>query len=136
MTGITALFLANKSSALDTQTVTTGASGVLPDRYRGFIAYSPAIGSIVDGTSNIYGGASIYQIVFSENGGNIRLYQLTIPGATNTGWSTLTIDGTKVLTRTAANFDGTSGTWTWVTLDTITTQIFGLSSSVHTCVFT
>lgn len=116
---------------LDTQTVTTGASGTAPiqDRVRGFI--SGTLGSITDGTSNIYSGAAITALYWDENEG-ISSYVLTITGATNTGWTTITI-GSVTLYRTAATFS--SGTWTWTTTHTAGTQAFGSAGNIKTVTF-
>ena len=129
-----------KTSALDIQTVTSGATGTAPaqDRVRGWSSTIP-IGSIVDGTSNIYGGATIADLFWSENGGGgAQYYYLAIVGATNTGWTTLTIQssfGTATLLRTAATF-GVGANWSWTTTDLVGTQAFGSASTVATCTFT
>ena len=119
---------------LDSQTVTTGASGTAleSDRLRGFVqggigAIQDDIGAISDATSNIYGGAAITALYFDENGGS-GLYWLTITGASNAGWTNLTI-GSKVLARTSATFS--TGTWTWTTADTVATQAFGPDGSIR-----
>ena len=119
--------------SLDVQAVTTGGSGTAPnqDRLRGF---SGGLGSIVDGTSNIYSGAAITTLYWNENGGTSKFYQLTITGATNSGWTTLNIGGQNFL-RTSATSYG-SGTWTWSTSDTITSQSFGSIGSTVACTFT
>lgn len=133
MTGIMAALAGTSKgtgAGLDTQTVTTGTLGTAPDRIRG---YNGSIGSIVDGTSNIYGGAAITQFIYDEGGGSAK-YVLTISGATNSGWTEITIDGVKVLTRATATF--VAGTWTWFTADTIVTQAFGANGTTHVCVFT
>ena len=138
MSGIQMTLLAAGGGALDVQTVTTGGSGSPPsqDRVRGF---SSSIGSIVDGTSNIYGGATIANLFWDENGGGgAQYYYLGIVGATNTGWTTLTIQssfGTATLLRTAATF-GAGANWSWTTTDTALNQAFGSASTVVTCTFT
>lgn len=122
------------STSLDTQTVTSGSDGTAPnlDRRRGFL--SGVIGSILDGTSNIYGGAAITAFYYNENGGSGMTYALTITGATNSGWTQVTIDGLKTLARAdAVSFS--ASTWTWATTDTIPLQTFGANASVHSCVF-
>lgn len=112
---------------LDSQTVTTGTSGTAleSDRLRGFV--QGEIGAISDATSNIYGGAAITTLCFDENGGS-GLYVLTITGASNAGWTNLTI-GPKVLARTSATFS--TGTWTWTTADYVATQAFGPDGSIR-----
>lgn len=119
---------------LDTQTVTTGALGTAPaqDRLRGFVG-GVFLGSINDGTSDIYAGAAIDSFYWDENLG-APIYVLSIPGAANTGWTQVVIDGAATLSRTAASFSG--GVWTWTGAPAAASQAFGASSSVHTCVFT
>lgn len=127
--------LVGSTGSLDAQTVTTGASGSLPNRQRGYHAV-PALGSIADGTSNVYAGAAVTELYYSEDGvdGSSGIYVLRITGATNSGWTTLTI-GSKALLRAAADsFLG--GQWQWITSDTIGTQAFGASSNVVNCSFT
>ena len=112
---------------LDSQTVTTGTIGTAleSDRLRGFV--QGGIGAISDATSNIYGGAAITALYFDENGFS-GLYVLTITGASNAGWTNLTI-GSKVLARTSATFS--TGTWTWTTADNVATQAFGTNGSIR-----
>lgn len=92
---------------LDTQTVTSATTGIPGDRVRGYGGGTG--GSISDGTSNIYSGAAITEMYVDESAGE---FYLTITGATNTGWTTMTnaTDGHS-LSRSAASFSG--GTWTW-----------------------
>lgn len=119
------------SVVLDTQTVTSGAGGTVPDRRRGFA--TGQLGSIADGTSNIYGGGAITEFYWNENGGLGAQYILSITGAANSGWTQVTIDGSKVLTRASASFF--LGAWTWSTADAAGAQAFGVGGSSHTCVF-
>lgn len=120
-----------RAPALDTQTVTTATIGSAPDRLRGFI--NGSMGSISDGTSNIFGpGNAITALLWDENGGAGQTVNLTITGATDTGWTTLTI-GSTVLARTAASFAG--GTWTWVTNDNLASQPFGSNGDNIVCYF-
>jgi len=134
MSGALNVMLARNSTAgggtLDTQTVTTGGAGtaVAHDRIRGWL--SGSIGSISDGTSNIFAGAAITALYWEED---TSFYILTITGATNSGWTTMSIGSTS-LNRTSATFS--SGSWTWTTTDTVSTQAFGSSGSVHTVYFT
>lgn len=135
MTGVLCMFTGGGGggggggSSLDTQSVTTGTVGtaVAHDRIRGWL--SGSIGSISDGTSNIYAGAAITGIYWEED---TSFYNLAITGGTNSGWTTMTI-GTTVLARASATFS--SGTWTWSTTDTVATQAFGANGSVHTVYF-
>lgn len=135
MKAIDILRMRNPSAAsghLDTQSVTTGASGVASDRFRGYSTVE-AIGSISDGTANVASGLPIDEIMWSENGDSVNhLYVLTIAGASNSGWTTLTI-GAKVLTRASASFS--SGRWTWATTDGVVAQAFGSNGSSVTVYF-
>jgi len=119
------------ASTGDTQTVTTGSVGAGPNRTRGRSTIN-GIGSISDGTSNLYSGAAITEFRWDEDGGTSS-YVLSITGATNSGWTSVVIDGSKTLNRVDASF--LSGEWTWSTSDTVTTQAFGTAGTVHTCVF-
>lgn len=121
------------ASFLDVQTVTTGATGTAgpEDRRRGFDSAS-VMGSISDGTSDVYGGSAITSLYWDENVGTWR-YVLKIPGAANSGWTTLTI-GSLSLLRASATY--VSGTWEWATSDGVTSQAFGGAGSTHPCIFT
>lgn len=131
MSGIQMALLGTGSAALDIQTVTVGGTGTILNRIRG---YTSGLGSIVDGTSNIYGGATVVTILYDENGlGDAQYYKLSISGATNSGWTTLTI-GAKPLNRVDATF--ATGNWTWPTADILTNQAFGAIGSVVVCTFT
>lgn len=136
MSGALNVMLARNTSSgshLDTQTVETGSVGTAPllNRVRGWS--TGVIGVITDGTSNVYAGAAITSLYYDENGsGGAQFYCLAITGAANSGWTTLTI-GSTVLSRASATFS--SGTWTWSTTDTVATQAFGASGSIHSCYF-
>lgn len=122
-------------SALDTQTVTTGALGTAPnqDRIRGYS--TGVLGSISDGTSNIFGGNSVTDFYWDENGGT-PIYVLKINTATDSGWAQVDIGGMLTLTR-ASRASFVSNTWTWnAPGTTVPTQAFGSSGSSRVCVFT
>jgi hypothetical protein len=121
------------SGSGDTQTVTTGTTGAAPNRSRGRSTIN-GIGSISDGTSNLYSGAAITEFRWDEDGGSSMFYSLAITGATNSGWTSVVIGGTKTLNRIDASFSG--GEWIWSTTDTVSTQAFGSAGSVKVCVFT
>lgn len=103
---------------LDTQTVTVGRKGsaVFNNRRAGFSTFGTAMGSVSDGTSNIYGGASVLRIDSEEVAPDDYSFYLTIGGnRANSGWSSMTVNGT-ILLRASANsyaFDGTNTTWEW-----------------------
>lgn len=134
MTGI-GCAIAGTGTALigsETFTVTTGASGAVTERLRGYNNYDP-IGSCVPAASAKYSGATINYIQYSEGNGS-PTYMLSIAGAVNDSrWSTLTIDGTTTLNRTSATYV-TGGIWVWTTTDAIAANKFGLNGSVHTVV--
>lgn len=103
--------------ALDTQTVTTAGDGtaVSGNRRRGFI--SSALGSINDGTSNVYAGAAITELAAEEQGvGAGWIIYLKITGTlANSGWTSINIGGSNVLQRSLATFVQSGGitTWSW-----------------------
>lgn len=123
MTGILAAFgFKSGVTLLDTKTVTVGADGaaINVSRRRGYIF--SVIGSINDDVSAIYGG-TIGSVYWDEGSSS---YYLSIGGATNSGWTSLTI-GTKTLLRSSATF--AAGTWGWGSSDTVLTQAFGANGS-------
>lgn len=66
-----------------------------------------AFGSISPTTSGIYGGATVTQLYTDNNADTLTL---NIPGATNSGWTTLYL-GLTPFSRVSATFS--SGKWTW-----------------------
>jgi hypothetical protein len=100
---------------LDTQTVTVGGDGSLSfhNRRRGF---QGSLGAITDGTSNIYAGASITSLLWNENGGSPdSALEFAVTGTfANSGWTTVTIDGSSYA-RSAATFSASGGAthWSW-----------------------
>ena len=117
---------------LDIQTVTTGLSGIAPNRLRGF--QNGVFGAITDGSSNIYAGAAIFNLYWDENGGGgAEKVVLNIAGTlANSGWTQMTIDSLVVLTRASAAFvAAASTTWTW---NGVVTNPFGVGGN-HPCVF-
>jgi hypothetical protein len=86
--------------------------------YSGFKTTAPTIGSISDGTSNIYGGAAITGLFFFQEiyvsppvGYTTRQLILSITGASDSGWTTMKVGSTS-FNRTSAAFFA-SGTWVW-----------------------
>lgn len=98
------------SAALDTQTVTVGGKYQYYQFWRGYWS-TISIGAISDGTSNIYGGATIPGIVW---GGNSGLYFYVSGGRSNSGWSTMQV-GSTTFNRTSASYNnqGTLTHWRW-----------------------
>lgn len=108
-------------SVLDTQTVTVGSyyhdpGGIPSYPYTGYgyTSSSPTstvVGSISDGTSNIYSGATILKLWWFVDGVLGNKVQLMINGATNSGWTSMTINGTTFTRTSATSFIG--GLWEW-----------------------
>ena len=143
-------------SNLDSQTVTvgthtqsfSGGSGLPAStgHWRGKFTNSYATaGSISDGTSNLYSDASIVELFYTWNNVyGISLLGLRIDGASraNSGWTTLTVNGTAYA-RTDANYQANSAGdtyWTWVINSpadlTGAQNPFPAVGQVATCVFT
>lgn len=134
MSGFCAMMVGSGTAPLDTQTVTTGLSGSAPSRLRGYDS-SPALGSISDGTSNLYSGATILELYHDEDIDSI-IFKVNGVVA-NSGWTTLNITGGagKILTRSLATFStaGSVSTWTWASAGG---NPFGSSATVITATFT
>ena len=139
------------SSNLDSQTVTVGSStsasggsgapaGTTVRRgYSGI--YS--IGSVSDGTSNLYSGALFSEIQYTwDTIYPISAFTLRIVGASraNSGWTTLTI-GTTSYQRSSAQYAPDAGGdtyWTWFagTDNTGAGNPFSGTGTTTNCVFT
>ena len=141
-------------SNLDSQTVTvgthtqsfSGGSGLPAStgHWRGKFTNSYATaGSISDGTSNLYSGASIVELYYTWNtvyGASYLAMRVDGTNKANSGWTTLTV-GTTAFQRTAASYNGsTQGDtqWTWTTSGDLTgaNNPFAASGQTTTCVFT
>ena len=123
---------------LDRQSVTVGGTGTAPaqDRLRGFSTVN-VLGSISDGTSNLYAGAPITELYYDENLGN-GIQTLKITGTlANSGWTTMTV-GTTAYTRSAATFTQAGGAtqWQWTGLGLFTSNPFSAIATVTSVVFT
>ena len=102
------------SASLDTQTVTVGSKYQYYQTWRGYWPQI-SIGSISDGTSNIYGGASIAGIVWSSQN---RVFFYVSGIHSNSGWSTMQI-GSTTLNRTSGSYTTTSTNltyWLWTSV--------------------
>lgn len=131
MSGILMALVKSGLPASETHTLVTGASGVSPNRIRGYELAS-SLGSLTPTATTIGGATQIVGLYYQE-GGN---YYLEVNGGTDSGWSSMTIDGTKVFLRASANlYDPVTFTWLWTTSDTITSQAFGGNGTSHTVVF-
>ena len=141
------------SSNLDSQTVTVGSStsasggsgapaGTTVRRgYSGI--YS--IGSVSDGTSNLYSGAAFSEIQYTwDTIYPISAFTLRIVGASraNSGWTTLTI-GTTAYQRSSASYSATYAgqnitSWYWYSGsdNSGAANPFAAAGQTTTCVFT
>jgi hypothetical protein len=109
---------------LDTQTITRGQTntGTEPVSLFSGLSDSPAIGSISDGTSNVYAGASIsklhfYELFYTESPEGIVARQIIWrigSEVANSGWTTMTVGG-LALRRDQGSFATGTGysQWTW-----------------------
>lgn len=122
MTGILAALAGGGSSILDTQTVTRGTTTTGTDPFSNWAGYQntgPSFGSISDGTSNVYAGATINGLYFYEEGSSGAFGYYTrqiiwiVNGTqSNSGWSTMTI-GSTTYNRTDATFSTSGGVSAW-----------------------
>ena len=111
MPGATLLMAAGGSGILDTQTMTVGSNGSPGSQNFGFL--NGVIGSLSDGSSNIYGGAAILAIRSVETSGAVIL---TITGIlANSGWTNMAISGFGTFARADAAQSNSGGntSWTW-----------------------
>ena len=113
MSGALQMLMAS-GGVLDTQTVTTGSSGVAFNRFTGYRS-SPVLGSISTGTSNLLGGAPVRSIYWGEGGGGggkFTVFELTGTFA-NSGWAQMKVGATTYL-RSSASFLANAGVTQWV----------------------
>nr|BAR33245.1 hypothetical protein [uncultured Mediterranean phage uvMED] len=121
-----------KSNFLDQQTVTVGYRSYTYDFGSGnvavnnFYGFTPLInsdrgGSISDGTSNLYSGASISSLYWFETlyswTSDVKKVTFQVPGTfSNNGWTTMSVAGTN-FARTSASFSSSFGftRWEWST---------------------
>jgi len=125
MTGILCMVggAGGSSPLLDTQTVTYGSRSVGTNPVTSYGGYYPAqtIGSISDGSSNVYAGATINGLYFFEEGYssppvgfvNRGLVWIVNGSQANSGWTTMTV-GTTAFNRVDATYSaGASTSWSW-----------------------
>lgn len=131
MTGIMCAILAGSvTSSGESHTLTTGNSGSVGFRLRGYS--SGLMGSLSPTTTTVGGGTFIFDLYYDENNQTYILQVNSAPTPTN--WTQMLVNGTTTFYRTSATFSGTY--WTWTTLDTIANQVFGSNGSNHAVVFT
>jgi len=95
-----------KSSYPDQQFVTVGKVSVIGNNAS--YGFNSEMGSINDGTSNLYGGAAITELFWRYDG---RLYFSVTGTVANSGWTNMQI-GDKSFSRSSADFLD-SHTWRW-----------------------
>jgi hypothetical protein len=117
-------------SALDTQTVTIGSGTIY---YTARVGYQSAfsLGSISDGTSNLYSGASITGVMWSGGSQNNLSFSVTATQA-NSGWTTMTVNGNSYA-RTSATYYSSTTSWQW---SGVTSNPFGATSGTKVVTWT
>lgn len=110
------------SDTLDEQTVTVGTRFIYYQTWFGYWSQI-SIGSISDGTSNLYSGASIIGVHHSSSN---RLYFYVSGNRANSGWTSMTVGSTTVQ-RTSATYTNNT-TWVGWYWDSISNP-FGSSGS-------
>lgn len=107
------------SSSLDTQTITVGvqtpAYTYYPTIY-GYFVTTTTVGSLSDGTSDIYSGSAIQNITWNSN----QILNFVVYGQhSNSGWTTMNIAGAS-FSRTSATYSQISDrtTWQWSSIST------------------
>ena len=110
---------------LDTQTVVIGSRNDYGYISTGYRSTSSATGSVTDGTSNLYSGATVRDIYHISTLN--RLYFSVLGSLSNSGWTTMKINGIS-FTRASASFTVTGGntTWYWAS---ISSHPFGSSGT-------
>ena len=128
--------------ALDVQTVgvaavlSCGKSGCVDVGYGYTLTNSgpgSQAGTISDGTFNPTGGTGITDLWWNISAGQNVLYFTLNAAVSNSGWTSMTING-NVFNRTAASFSSGSGysTWTW---SGVSSNPFGTTSGSVQAVF-
>jgi len=127
-------------SYLDTQTVTVGSRvvgggpGGINTVYSGFSGFL-STGSITDGTSNLYSGASILELNYNTNTGTGNYISFSVEGlVSNSGWTNIIIGGVS-FARADAIYTlsgGSTPQYTTWNIATSATNPFGGAGSVVT----
>jgi hypothetical protein len=106
MPGATLMMGVDGEGVLDSQSLTVAYSGTT----YGYI--SGLFGSISDGSSNIYGGASIINLSAVEATGVV---QFGVSGiVANSGWTNMAIAGFGTFARTDATYQNSGGNSFWI----------------------
>ena len=115
-------------SVLDTQTVTVGfqsfSNGII--ERTGYLSGYSAIGSVSDGTSNVYSGAAVLELAHLSPPYR-RVYFRLAGSRANSGWTTMKINGIS-LARTSASYSANSSRTTWIWAS-ISSSPFGSSGT-------
>ena len=115
----------------DTQTITVGDySDKFFPSITGYL--SGYMGSISDGTFNPTGGTTIEGLYYDLVGANLSFILAASP-ISNTGWTTMTLNGTP-FTRSSAIFASSGGltSWTW---SSVVSNPFPAAGNTTTAVF-
>lgn len=99
---------------LDQQTITVGNSFTYYQQRWGYYSVW-SLGSVSDGTSNIYGGQTIQGLMWSSSGLFQYFQEGTPASISNSGWSTLTVGGLSLGRAGASQFNqySTNSVWVW-----------------------
>jgi hypothetical protein len=111
MSGVQMILLGvSDGGGSDIQTVTIGT---YIDKFNYFTGYISALstGGISDGTFNPTGGTTISGLYYDQNGGYLYFLLAASP-ISNSGWSTMTLNGNP-FTRSSATFNSTGGSTSW-----------------------
>lgn len=123
-----------KVTYLDLQTVTPDIAIVFAGDFSSVVYYHGyatnnalggyPIGSISDGTSNIYGGAAVEGVYTSDSDPNnpdndIYVYFAVAGSRANSGWTSMSINGEKTYYRSSAGYAnyGSITYWSWLDME-------------------
>ena len=109
-----ALLGAGGPAVLVTYSLTTGNTGSVGFRYRGYddgTISGTAIGSISSTSFTLNGGSVLEAFLYDEGAPQ---YTLAVFGGTNSGWTSVDIGGLLTLTRASATYSLVSGTSSWL----------------------
>ncbi len=104
----------------DIQVMTTGSNVIGDTTYRGYddgLVSGGAMGSLTDGTSNLYGGATIRVLLwtgFDDGVDQAEIFQFRVSGLfANSGWTQVTSSHGETYLRTSATYSQAGGVTTW-----------------------
>lgn len=137
MSGAQMMMIGAGGAPLATYSLTTGNTGAVGFRYRGYddgTISGTAIGSVSPTSFTLNGGSVLEAFLYDEDASQ---YRLAVFGGTNSGWTSVNIGGLLTLNQGSATYSLVSGTsyWNWTTSDTIAAQAFGGTGASRTINF-